>query len=114
MEISQHQIDDAAEKAKAALDSLAKIRKAFAEQECPHKVGDTVDICGYSFKGKQMQVVAVCPNEWDYYGKWKVIGRVIKKDGTLGEQNAEYTERQYHEAKRAQIAARAEQESSNG
>lgn len=64
-----------------ALDEMAR-------QYCPHKVGDTIDCGGYSYRGKKMIVdrIARTSHRSSYWPeKWRVFGRVLKKDGSIGQ-----------------------------
>jgi hypothetical protein len=60
------------------------------EEECPVKVGDTVRVNGYAHRGKMMVVRSVRIKEWASKYEWSVIGPIIKKDGTPGQQDGEW------------------------
>lgn len=75
-----------------ANDRLESFKKEL-EATAPVKVGDVVEVSGYSFNGKKMLVGRVHLKDW--WGRtrweWAAAGKVIKKDGTPGEQTAETT-----------------------
>ena len=62
---------------------------------CPVKIGDIVDVTGYSHNGKKMIIngITFChKSDGGYYGiwmedvGWMISGKVIRKDGTPGSQ----------------------------
>ena len=58
---------------------------------CPVDVGDEVACNGYSYRGKIMVVDKVVFNR--YFGnkyRFEAIGRIKKKDGSLGERTGEW------------------------
>jgi hypothetical protein len=80
-------LKDATEAAEAATRELNDALDAYAIQMCPHKVGDIIDCQGWSHKGKKMIVDSITRTK--YRGrwtkeKWRVMGRILKKDGTIG------------------------------
>lgn len=89
------QIEEA-ESARGLLqEKIVRLEAEWVEQECPIKVGDTVKVNGYSFKGRMMQVDTIhvlidsyhCP---DSEHCWGAKGKVLKKDGTPGSQRGEH------------------------
>lgn len=62
------------------------------ENECvldaPAKVGDTVEVTGYSHRGKPMLVESVSLRR--SFGQWEFVafGRVLKKDGSPSQHRA--------------------------
>ena len=75
--------------ASAAKQELNKALDGMARQNCPHAVGDVIDCQGWSHKGKKMVVDHIGRSRW-LDGKWKVTGRVFKKDGSLGQLICEF------------------------
>lgn len=73
----------------AARIALSDYRTA-CEAVAPAKIGDIIEVTGYSFRGKQMQVARIflvqhSPTRW----VWRLSGPVLKKDGTPGNQTGE-------------------------
>lgn len=73
------------------IDELQTQRKdllqLWAEAVCPYKIGDTVTISGYAFRGKlgivtKISAVAHGWKKTEY--EWKVDAAVLKSDGTPG------------------------------
>lgn len=79
----------------AAAKALSGIRKQYAIQECPFRIGDKTEIKGWSHKGKIMVITNIGPAKYDCLGSWRVSGKVIKKNGEPGEQDAEFCEYHY-------------------
>jgi hypothetical protein len=81
---------------KAASEAQQRLNNALnemAQQYCPHKVGDVIDCGGWSHKGKKMIVDYIGkPKYWSRFSreKWRVTGRVFKKDGTIGQLICEF------------------------
>jgi len=80
------------------LNCLIKHNRAqFVLKHCPIKVGDIVQANGYSHAGKDMMVDGVTiAMEWrsgitGQYPAWYSWGRLLKKDGTPGKNNANYS-----------------------
>lgn len=77
-----------------------QLRREIIESECPIHEGDTIKINGYSYENRDMQVTDI---SFVYYGKEdspyrfeetieiRVVGKVLKKDGTPGEMQATST-----------------------
>lgn len=64
------------------------LEKKWVEEFAPCAVGDRIEITGYSYNGKTMQVKSVfVSTNW---GGWEYIirGRVVKVNGEMGEQGA--------------------------
>ena len=63
---------------------------------CPYKIGDTVDIKGYSFTGKSGIVTNLRIKRDDYGNKTKIVyivhAIVLKKDGTKSLNSVDWTE----------------------
>ena len=66
-----------------ASSELITAQDKMAAQICPHRVGDIIDCGGYSHKGKKMLVDGIIRARYSS-DDWRVIGRVIKKDSTVG------------------------------
>jgi hypothetical protein len=67
----------------AARIALFNAKDLFAQQNCQHKVGDVIDCGGYSHQGKKMVVDRIERPDWSGYD-WRVCGRPLKKDGSIG------------------------------
>ncbi len=93
--VTQEQIDTLAAKIKVASEELSALKSAFAKQECPFGVGDTVEIVGNTHKGKRMVVKYVGPAKYTFQGSWRVTGNILKKNGDVGEQVGEFSEWDY-------------------
>jgi len=70
------------------------ILQEYADQNCRFKIGDTVDILGYSHRGKK-GIIESIHGTFDHYRKeyqfrWIVRGSVLKKDGTKSCNNFEF------------------------
>ena len=63
----------------------------FAEQECPHKVGDEVIVNGCSHSGKKIIVDSILPAKYSWEGNWKCVGDVLRKDGTKSSFRGQFT-----------------------
>lgn len=80
-----------------AREAVSEFRRAWAEAEAPAKVGDVVTATGYAFRGKPFEVlrVGLIDLHTDREGRkrfaWRAVGRVLKKDGTPGQNEAEAT-----------------------
>ena len=82
-----HAIEQKAEDAKREVEE----HKQAMVRVCPVQVGDEVACNGYSYRGKIMVVDKVVFNR--YFGnkyRFEAIGRVKKKDGSLGERTGEW------------------------
>ena len=75
--------------ASAANQELNKALDEMARQNCPHAVGDVIDCQGWSHKGKKMVVDYIGKPKWSRE-KWRVTGRVFKKDGSIGQLICEF------------------------
>ncbi|MBV6342418.1 hypothetical protein [Candidatus Magnetobacterium casense] len=80
-----------AKKLHSEIDELKRrldiVASEFAEKTCPFSVGDTVEIAGYSYRGKKGLVTHVAGKVSDWPGRpisWVVCGAVLKADGTAG------------------------------
>jgi hypothetical protein len=80
--------------ARQAVDNL---RQQYAEQECPFKVGDIVDICGRSHKGKRMQITSI-GYRLAFTLRWVVVGRVLTKTGVVGKNATSFDQRNYEDS----------------
>ena len=77
---------------------IKEIMFGYAELKSPFHPGDIIDICGYSYKGLkgQVQYVEKCTAFCDNTKlSWKVSGRVLKKDGSLGDRMFSFEEHDY-------------------
>ena len=77
---AEHLVRQAENELRRHKDTLSKLMDKLAQQLCPHKVGDIIEIEGYSHTGKMMIVDKITSPSWPTY-EWRVVGRVIKKDG---------------------------------
>lgn len=74
---------------------LSEKKKEFAIQECPHKIGDKVEVNCFAHKGKFIIVETISYPKYDFQGDWIVSGKVLKKDGSKGERIGERSDRQW-------------------
>jgi hypothetical protein len=80
-----------------ARQAVHSLRRQYAEQECPFKVGDTVDICGRSYKGKKMKITSIgCISGFTI--RWVVEGMVLTKTGMVGNNSASFDQRNYEDS----------------
>jgi len=93
---------DLDEKERVIHDKKMDIAQRYAEETCPFKVGDTVEIKGYSHNGKKGVVNAIipCMHTWNRDDKenciiWKVYGTVLRSDGSLGRHGFDFDKEQY-------------------
>ena len=93
--ITKEQIIKASESLNAAKSKLKELREQRALEQCPFEIGQIVDICGYSFKGKKMKITSIGAPKYEFNGDWEVQGDVLKKDGTVGAQYTSFGERHY-------------------
>jgi hypothetical protein len=70
-----------------------KLLGDWAIKSCPHKVGDTVSVCGYSHTGKKCKITSI---GWKQVFRgpyqWVVRGVVLLKDGTEGKIAVEWNQ----------------------
>lgn len=58
---------------------------------CPHKVGDEVEVQGYSHTGKRCRILRVdAVSDWTGGRLWRVAAVVLKKDGTESKQQVQW------------------------
>lgn len=98
MSITREQIESVEESVDIGKAKLRELKKEFAEQQCPLEVGQIVECCGYSHKGKKMKISNIFPPKFWFEGDWRVVGIVIKKDGTEGAQTADFSQKQWESA----------------
>lgn len=75
-----------------ACDQLRSLKDQYAEQECPFSVGEIVKVQGYSHRGKSMKITKILAPLHSFEGAWRVVGFVVKKDGTPGKVEATFSE----------------------
>ncbi|HBA33912.1 MAG TPA: hypothetical protein DCZ12_07260 [Gammaproteobacteria bacterium] len=83
------------EQMRAAKKRHSDARRAFAIQQYPIEIGQEVIACGHTHKGKKMVVDAILPANFSFQGDWRVSGKVKKNDGSIGRQDAEFSEAQW-------------------
>ena len=75
------------------------LRQRLADLTCPVKVGEVHEIRGYSYTGKQGKIESILPCDiWErgsYVPGWKVMMRVLKKNGAVGDNIAEVRQDQW-------------------
>jgi len=65
--------------------------KEWVEKEHPLKIGDIVKVTCYAFTGQKMAVTHLhVSNKWEGW-EWSATGNIIKKDGTPGLRNGEWS-----------------------
>lgn len=94
--ITSEMVEKAKSQADEAVNALAEIKKQYAIQECPLSVGEKTEIKGWAHKGKMMLITYIGPAKHGFQGSWIVSGKVIKKCGGIGEQDAEFCEVHYN------------------
>ena len=70
-------------------------KHAYLDAICPFKIGDIVDCCGWTHEGKRMSIIDRHIRDRIYDWEWKVVGVILRKDGTLSKHTGEFTESQY-------------------
>jgi len=70
------------------------ILQEYADQNCPFKIGDTVEILEYPYKGKTGVVKTILGRygSWNNKFYWIVQGNLLKKDGKEGLQDFSFTQ----------------------
>lgn len=96
--ITKEQVNQARQDAIDSREKFDKIQREFAIQECPFSVGDVIDCLGYSHKGKKMVVTGIGSARHSFAGDWRVIGDVLRKDGTPGKLYTDFSHTQYRSA----------------
>ncbi len=61
---------------------------------CPYKVGDVVPVKGFSYRGQICIVDKIDGLLDSWKGRWRVLVRIFKKDGTPGKIVHEWGERE--------------------
>ena len=98
IEVTPEQITEAKSLVKNAEKELIRYRQIlsnledkFAQQMCPHKIGDIVEVLGYAHKGKLMIINEITRPKWGFRGaQWRVKGNIINKNGTAGQLVADF------------------------
>lgn len=86
MFVAKREVTRAAERFTAA-------KAVLVESDCPVKVGDIVEINGFSHRGKSILVDRVnVRNNWKTIFAFIASGKVIKKSGEPGSQRGEWTQ----------------------
>jgi len=74
-------------------DGREQLIKRFVEDNCPYKVGDDIEVTGYSFRGKTMRIGSIYLKKgYEFFGgrpasyMFHYTGNIIKKNGDVGEQ----------------------------
>ena len=81
---------------KAKLEAqIRMLHDNYALAACPYKIGDIVEIKSYSFRERKGQVTVI-NGVLGYQSQiiWRVFGRVLRKDGTPGDNYFEFDENQ--------------------
>jgi hypothetical protein len=88
---AEHLVRQAENELRRHKDTLSKLMDKLAQQLCPHKVGDIVEVAGYTHKGKKMLVKYIGAPKYTYHSQcWRVTGNIINKDGSVGLLTAEF------------------------
>lgn len=87
------------EKLEAEIDKLKKelssLLNEHAAELCPYKIGDIVKVGGYSHYGKQCRIDRIVPDRsFRDQLTWKVIGTVLRKDGSASKIQVDWSESQ--------------------
>jgi len=80
---------------KLIISQMDKLRQKYADEKCPLKIGEEVTICGWSHRGKKGIIKRVKGFHAGGRLEWQVSGRVLKKDGTEGNNSFDFYESQY-------------------
>ena len=83
MKITKQDIEKAKNEYLSAKEQLEAVKQAYAEQECPFKVGEKVAIPS-RFSDAEIQISIIKPPRSEVFGAWEVSGPKYKKDGKLG------------------------------
>jgi len=86
------EVEEMQEQIKQLDDAIHNLKKKVIEENCPVKIGDVVEVTGYSNNGKMMEIhsIELCNYGWkETHYEYKIKGKVIKKDGTVGKNNGE-------------------------
>ena len=84
-------VKNAEKELKKHRESLSTLEDKFAQQMCPHKVGDIVEVLGYAHKGKHMIINEITRPKWGFQGAcWRVHGNIINKNGVVGQLVADF------------------------
>lgn len=85
------EISAANEVVEKALDAQRQLLDEYAAATCPYKVGQEVDVQGYSHRGKRCRILKVWGDDCGWAGMvkpvWRVRAVVLKKDGTDSRQH---------------------------
>ncbi|MCP4700471.1 MAG: hypothetical protein GY862_27005 [Gammaproteobacteria bacterium] len=90
LEILKAELAEIEKRIKAEQEIRGDVMAKLAEL-CPVKIGDVVEVNGWTFRGKKMLVDDVC-----YYTRthrsttWKCSGPILKADGTPGKNRGEH------------------------
>ena len=71
---------------------LEIMAKAIVNSHAPVSVGDTVIVNSYSFSGKAMIVDHIYLTKHFDKLRWSAMGKVVKKDGSVGSNNGVWTQ----------------------
>lgn len=91
------QIMDIETKIEELKQKLADTKEEWCKNEHPLKIGDEVEVTGYSHTGKKMRVdyLNVIKQGWNKKYVFMATGVVFKKDGSEGQQRGEWSHAQY-------------------
>ena len=97
--ITREQVQEAEHEYKEARQRLHDLRIDFARQKCPFEVGDIVDVCGNTHRGKKMKITGIFSPSYSLAGDWKAVGNVIKKNGEVGQTCADFDQKNWEHHK---------------
>jgi ribosomal protein S28E/S33 len=87
-----YRLKEERDKTQGEMDQLAN---TYANITCPYKIGEVVKILGYVYAGKKGRIKKICAKiqEWDEKEPmiWIVSGPVLRKDGSEGEQQFDFS-----------------------
>ena len=99
MSIAREQVEELGRIAEYAKRAHRTAKQAFAEQECPFEVGQTVTVCGHTHNGKSMIIESIGPARFGRRADWQVFGYIVKANGEKGLVRAEFSQDQWEAAK---------------
>jgi len=96
---TEDQIELAKKEATEAAIKLENLKNAYALETCPFNIGDIVDMVGWKHKGEKIKITSICAPRFSYDLRWKVFGAILKADGTVGKNFADFSETDYRVSK---------------
>lgn len=92
------QIIDIETEIKELKQKLKDTKEEWCKNEHPLKIGDEVEVTGYSYKGKKMRIDhlgVIKQLLWSEKHVFVATGVILKKDGSKGQQRGEWDHLEY-------------------